>query len=257
MSIANFLKGLGMSGKLSSEKHLDRAHFALFQKNKGKAKTVRKLLPLLEDSEWNVRNAASSSIIFLVSKYPESKNEVISRLHSIVETSSLSIKLSILEILGKLKHYDSKPYLTKMLEESGYDLQYAAIRAIGYLDDVDVLYPLKNVVYAHDYITKRAAILSVIRIANSVKEEEIIEKLTPHIHLIIESYLELNKLDEAITKILDYGDPESFPDMKGYTESEIVKLESLIETKDYSVEMYQNFAKLIYPTYFPIVENSK
>jgi len=257
MSIANFLKGLGMSGKLNSEKHLDRAHFALFQKNKGKAKTVRKLLPLLEDSEWNVRNAASSSIIFLVSKYPESKNEVISQLHSIVETSSLSIKLSILEILGKLKHYDSKPYLTKMLEESGFDLQYAAIRAIGYLDDVDVLYPLKNVVYAHDYITKRAAILSVIRITNSVKEEEIIEKLTPHIHLIIESYLELNKLDEVVTKILDYGDPESFPDMKGYTESEIVKLESLIETKDYSVEMYQNFAKLIYPTYFPIVENSK
>jgi len=257
MSVENFLKGLGMGNKLHSEDPLDRVHFALFQKIKGKAKTVEKLLPLLEDSEWNVRNAASSSIIFLVSKYPESKKEVLSHLHSLVEKSSLSIKLSILEILGKLKHYDSKPYLIKMLEESGYDLQYAAIRAIGYLDDVDVLYPLKKVVYARDYITKRAAILSVIRITTSVKEEEIIKKLTPHIHLIIESYLELNKLDEVVTKILDYGDPESFPDMKGYTESEIVKLESLIETKDYSIEMYQNFAKLIYPTYFPIAENKK
>lgn len=255
MSIANFLTGLGIGRKLHSDNPLDRAHFALFQQIKGKAKTVRKLLPLLEDSEWNVRNAASSSIIFLVSKYPESKKEVLSQLHGIFEKSSLSIKLSILEVLGKLKHYDSKPYLIKMLEESGYDLQYAAIRAIGYLDDVDVLYPLKNVVYAHDYITKRAAILSVIRIAASVKEEEIVKKLTPHIHPIIESYLELNKLDEIVIKILDYGDPESFPDMKGYAESEIVKLESLIETQDYSVEMYQNFAKLIYPTYFPIAES--
>ncbi|MCG3224676.1 MAG: HEAT repeat domain-containing protein [Candidatus Heimdallarchaeota archaeon] len=255
MSIANFLKGLGMDRKLHSEIPLDRIHFAIFQQIKGKAKTVRKLLPLLEDSEWNVRNAAASSILFLISKYPESKKEVLSHLHDLVERSSLSIKLTILEVLGKLKHYDSKPYLIKMLEESGYDLQYAAIRAIGYLDDVDVLYPLKNVVYARDYITKRAAILSVIRITNSVKEEEIIKKLTPHIHLIIESYLELTKLDETVVKILDYGDPESFPDMKGYTESEIVKLESLIETKDYSVEMYQNFAKLIYPTYFPVAEN--
>ncbi|MBY8999410.1 MAG: HEAT repeat domain-containing protein [Candidatus Heimdallarchaeota archaeon] len=254
MSIIHFLKGLSMGRKLQSHEPLDRAHFALFQQIKGKTKTVGKLLPLLQDSDWNVRNAAASSIIFLASKYPEAKDEVLSHLHNIVETSSLSIKLSILEIIGKLKHYDSKPYLVKILEDSGYDLQYAAIRAIGYLDDVDVLYPLKNVVYVKDYITRRAALLSVIRITNSVNEDEILAKLTPHIHLIIESYIELNKLDEVMLKILDYGDEEAFPDMKGYSESEIVKLESLIETKDYSVEMYQNFAKLIYPTYFPIVE---
>ena len=84
MSIANFLKGLGMGRKLNSEIPLDRVQFALFQQIKGKVKTVRKLLPLLEDSEWNVRNAASSSILFLVSKYPESKNEVLSHLQGLV-----------------------------------------------------------------------------------------------------------------------------------------------------------------------------
>ena len=254
MSIVNFFKGLGMGRKLYSDVPLERAQFALFQQIKGKAKTVNKLLPLLQDSDWNVRNAATSSIIFLITEYPEAKDNVLSHLHNIVETSTLSVKLSILEVLGKLKHYDSKHYLVKMLEESGYDLQYAAIRAIGYLDDVDVLYSLKNVVYAKDYITRRAALLSVIRITDSVTEEEILSKLTPHIHLLIESYIELNKLDEVMLKIFDYGDPENFPNMKGYSESEIVKLESLIETKDYSVEMYQNFAKLIYPTYFPIAE---
>lgn len=257
MSFATFIKGINIGKKLRSLEPLDRAHFALFQQVKGKAKTVKKLLPLLQDSDWNVRNAAASSIIYLAKIFPEIKGEILSHLHDLLDESTLSIKLSILEVLGKLKHYDSKPYLVKILEESGYDLQYAAIRAIGYLDDVDVLYSFKNVVYAKDYITRRAAILSVIRITNSVKEDKILENLTPHIHLLIESYLELDNLGEVICKILDYGDPAKFPDMKGYTESEIVKLESLIEEKDYSVEMYQNFAKLIYPTYFPIHESSE
>ena len=133
-------------------------------------------------------------------------------------------------------------------------MQYAAIRAIGYLDDVDVLFPLGNVVYAQDYITRRAAILSVVRISESVKEETKIEKLTPHIHIIIESYLEVEKLGKIICGIMDFGEPDKFPGMKGYTESAIVKLEGLIEQKDYSVELYQNFAKLIFPLYFPIDE---
>ena len=63
-------------------------------------------------------------------------------------------------------------------------------------------------------------------------------------------------VDDFVVKILDYGDPESFPDMKGYTESEIVKLEGLIEQKDYSVELYQNFARLIFPVYFPLQEEN-
>ena len=183
------------------------------------------------------------------------KEEVLNYLHDLIETNSLAIKLSVLEVLGRLKDYTSKPFLVRLLEESDYDLQYAAIRAIGYLDDVDVLFPLKNVVYAKDYITRRAAILSVIRISNSVKEDEYLEKLTAHIHIVIESYLELDQLGKIICKIIDYGDPQTFPEMKGYIESEIVKLEGLIEERDYSVEMYQNFARLIFPVYFPIVED--
>ena len=251
----DFFRSLSINRKLRSNEPLDRAFFALFLQRKGKAKSIKKLLPLLEDSDWNVRNAAVSTIVDLVDKFPEIKNNVLNHLHKLLDESSLAVRLPILEAVGQLKDYASKPYLVKILEESGYDLQYAAIRAIGYLDDVDVLFPLKNVVYAHDYITRRAAILSVVRISDSVKEDKKIEKLTPHIHIIIESYLEIEKLGNLITKIMDYGEPDLFPGMKGYTESAIVKLEGLIEQKDYSVEIYQNFAKLIFPLYFPLDED--
>ena len=251
----DFFRGMFIGRKMKSELPLDRVHFTLFLQKKPKARNVKKILSLIEDTNWNVRNAATSTLIHLITQYPETKENVLEFLHDLLEKSSLAIKLSTLEVLGKMKDYSSKPYLVKILEESSYDLQYAAIRAIGYLDDVDVLYPLTDVVYAEDYITRRAAILSVIRISKSVKEEEQIEKLTSHIHIIIESYLELEQLGEIFCKILDYGDFNQFPKMKGYNESEIVKLEDLIEQKDYSVEMYQNFAKLIFPKYFPITEN--
>ena len=110
--------------------------------------------------------------------------------------------------------------------------------------------------YAKDYITRRAAILSVVRISNSVEEEQQTEKLTAHIHILIESYVEIDKLGDIIVKIMDFGDPSQFPEMKGYSESEIVKLESLIEQKDYSIEMYQNFSRLIFPIYFPLTDES-
>ncbi|MCG3255280.1 MAG: hypothetical protein KAU62_04270, partial [Candidatus Heimdallarchaeota archaeon] len=88
------------------------------------------------------------------------------------------------------------------------------------------------------------------------KEEEQSDKLTPHIHILIESYLELEQVGEIICKVMDYGNQSKFPDMRGYTESEIVKLEGLIEKKDYSVELYQNFARLIFPVYFPLQEEN-
>jgi len=256
MSLVNFFRGLFIGRKQKSDDPLDRANFALFLQKNGKAKSINKIYPLIEDSDWNVRNAAASTIVEYASKFPELKEKILSYLHDLIERSSLAIKLPTLEVLGRLKDYASKPYLVKILEESDYDLQYAAIRAIGYLDDTDVLYPLKNVVYAKDYITRRAAILSVVRIADSVKEEEQSDKLTPHIHILIESYLELEQVGEIICKIMDYGNHSEFPDMRGYTESEIVKLEGLIEKKDYSVEMYQNFARLIFPVYFPLQEEN-
>lgn len=251
----DFFRGLSINKKIKSNEPLDRAYYALFLQKKGKAKSIKKLQPLLEDSDWNVRNAAVSTVVYLVEKFPEIKENVLNHLHKLVDESTLAVRLSILEAIGQLKDYASKPYLVKILEESGYDLQYAAIRAIGYLDDVDVLFPLENVVYARDYITRRAAILSVVRISESAKEETKIGKLTPHIHIIIESYLEIEKLGNLICSIMDFGEPDQFPGMKGYTESAIVKLEGLIEQKDYSVELYQNFAKLIFPLYFPIDEN--
>ena len=252
MSLSDFLQKFSIGRKLKSEDPLERAFYSIFLERTGKAKNIDKIYLLLEDSDWNVRNAAASAIINLTTKFPEIKEKTLAHLHDLLEKRSLAIKLSILEVLGHLKDYASKPYLVKILEESDYDLQYAAIRAIGYLDDTDVLYPLKNVVYANDYITRRAAILSVIRISNSVSKEKELEQLTPHIHIIIEAYLELESLGNQICKILDYGDSTIFPKMKGYNESEIVKLEGLIEQKDYSIEMYQNFAKLIFPLYFPI-----
>ena len=252
----DFFRGLSLNKKMKSAEPLDRAYYALFLQKKEKVKSIKKLLPLLEDSDWNVRNAAVSTVVFLVDKFPEIKENILNHLHKLVDESTLAVRLSILEAIGQLKDYASKPYLVKILEESGYDLQYAAIRAIGYLDDVDVLLPLENVVYARDYITRRAAILSVVRISESVKEETKIEKLTPHIHIIIESYLEVEKLGKIICGIMDFGEPDKFPEMKGYTESAIVKLEGLIEQKDYSVELYQNFAKLIFPLYFPVDENA-
>lgn len=256
MSFLDFLRGLTIGRKLKSQDPLDRAYFSLFIRRRGKAKDIKRIYPLIEDSDWNVRNAAASTMVELSSKYPTIKQNVLAHLHNLVENSSLAIKLSTLEVLGHLKDYGSKPYLVKILEESGFDLQYAAIRAIGYLDDVDVLYPLKNLVYARDYITRRAAILSVVRIANSVKEEDQVEKMTNHTHIILESYLELGELGEIICKILDFAEADKLPDMKGYSESEIVKLEGLIELKDYTPEIYQNFARLIFPVYFPLDEET-
>ncbi len=252
MSLLDFFRKLSIGKKAKSDDPLERAYYSIFTERTGKAKDLAKIYPLIEDPDWNVRNAAASAIINLNNRFPEIKDKTLTHLHDLLEKRSLAIKLSILEVLGHLKDYASKPYLVKILEESDYDLQYAAIRAIGYLDDSDVLYPLKNVVYAKDYITRRAAILSVIRISNSINKEKELEELTPHIHIIIEAYLELKALGEQICKILDYGDSTSFPKMKGYNESEIVKLEGLIEKKDYSAEIYQNFARLIFPLYFPI-----
>ncbi|TFG10443.1 HEAT repeat domain-containing protein [Candidatus Heimdallarchaeota archaeon] len=254
MSFLDFWRSLSISRKLKSQDPLDRAYFSLFIRKNGKAKDIKRIYPLLEDSDWNVRNAAASTMVSLARTNPEIKQEVLEHLHGLVEQSSLAIKLSTLEVLGHLKDYGSKPYLVKILEESDYDLQYAAIRAIGYLDDVDVLYSLKNVVYAKDYITRRAAIMSVVRIANSVEEEKQVEKLTDHTHIILESYLELDELGEIICKILDYAVKDKLPGMKGYSESEIVKLEGLIEQKDYNIEIYQNFSRLIFPIYFPLDE---
>ena len=256
MSLVNFFRKITIGGKQKSIDPLDRAYFALFIQKNGKVKSINKIFPLIVDSDWNVRNAAASTLVEFASKFPELKVKILDHLHDLIEKSSLAVRLSTLEVLGHLKDYASKPYLVKILEESDYDLQYAAIRAIGYLDDVDVLYPLKNVVYARDYITRRAAILSVVRIANSVAEEEQSDKLTPHIHILVESYLELEQVGDIICKVMDFGDRDKFPDMKGYTESEIVKLEGLIEQKDYSVEMYQNFARLIFPVYFPLQEET-
>ena len=256
MSFIDFLRSLTIGRKLKSNDPLDRAYFSLFIRRRGKAKDIKKIYPLIIDSDWNVRNAAASTMVELSNRFPEIKQGILDYLHTLIEESSLAIKLSTLEVLGHLKDYASKPYLVKILEESDYDLQYAAIRAIGYLDDVDVLYPLKNVVYARDYITRRAAILSVVRIANSVQEEDQVDKLTDHTHILLESYLELDELGDIICKIFDYAEVDNLPDMKGYSESEIVKLEGLIEQKDYSVEMYQNFARLIFPVYFPLDEEA-
>jgi len=238
--------------KRSSEEALDRIKVALFLKKKGKESDLKYIYPLLEDKDWNVRNAAASTLIRLVSLYPHVKASVLDHMHKLIGSASLAIKLTILEVLGKLKDYSSKEIIVKILDESDFDLQYAAIRAIGFLDDVDVLYSLKNVVYVKDYITRRAAILSIIRIANSVEESKQIEELTPHIHLLIEAYIELNELSDIIYKILDYGDPDNFPEMRGYTEFEIVKLETLLEEHDYRVGVYQNFSRLVYPLYFPL-----
>ena len=252
MSLLDFFQKFSIGRKFKSENPLERAYYSVFMERTGKVKNIDKLYILLEDLDWNVRNAAASAIISLNFEFPEIKERTLKHFHDLLDKSSLAIKLSILEVLGHLKDYASKPYLVKILEESDYDLQYAAIRAIGYLDDTDVLYPLKNVIYAKDYITRRAAILSVIRISNSVSKEKVLDLLTPHIHLIIEAYLELEALGEYICQILDYGDSTMFPNMKGYNESEIVKLEGLIEQKDYSAEIYQNFSRLIFPLYFPL-----
>ncbi len=170
-----FFRGLSINKKIKSNEPLDRAYYALFLQRKGKAKSTKKLLPLLEDSDWNVRNAAVSTVVYLVEKFPEIKETILNHLHKLVDESTLAVRLPILEAIGQLKDYASKPYLVKILKESGYDLQYAAIRAIGYLDDVDVLFPLGNVVYAQDYITRRAAILSLVRISKSLIEETKIE----------------------------------------------------------------------------------
>ncbi|MHA1114719.1 MAG: HEAT repeat domain-containing protein [Candidatus Heimdallarchaeaceae archaeon] len=241
-----------MIKKLRSEIDLDRLKAVLFLRKKGKDKDIDNLLPLLSDKDWNVRNATALTIIKLVNLYPEKKEEILLKLHQLLEKRSLATKLSVLEILGQLRDYSSKDFIKKIIEESDYDLQYAAIRAIGYLDDVDILSSLKEVVYSKDYITRRAVIFSILRIVNSVEEEKKVELLTPHIHLLIQVYLELNELGEVIYKILDYGDPEQFPGMKAYSEFEIIRLTSLIEQYDYRVPVYKNFAKIIYPLYFPL-----
>ncbi|RLG11460.1 hypothetical protein DRN69_07705 [Candidatus Pacearchaeota archaeon] len=241
-----------MIKKLGSEIDLDRLKAVLFLRKKGKDKDINNLLPLLSDKDWNVRNATALTIIKLVNLYPEKKEEILLKLHQLLEKRSLTTKLSVLEILGQLRAYSSKDFIKKIIEESDYDLQYAAIRAIGYLDDVDILSSLKEVVYSKDYITRRAVIFSILRIVNSVEEEKKVELLTPHIHLLIQVYLELNELGEVIYKILDYGDPEQFPGMKPYSEFEIIRLTSLIEQYDYRVPVYKNFAKIIYPLYFPL-----
>ncbi len=238
--------------KRSSENALDRVSVALFLKKEGKAEDMVYLLPYLNDKDWNVRNAAASALIELAITFPEIKESLLSKLHEQVKQGKLAEKLVILEILGKLKDYSSKETIVKILNESDYDLQYAAIRAIGFLDDVDVLYSLKNVVYVKDYITRRAALLSIVRIANSIEKEDRVKQLTPHVHLLIEAYVELNQLGESIYEILEFGDPDYFPEMRGYSEFEIVKLESLLEERDYRVIVYQNFAKLIFPLYFPL-----
>lgn len=251
----SFIKRLFILPKRNSDDPLARIKVALFLKNNGSKNDLGVLYSLLKDSNWNVRNAGAQTIIDLVKRTPEVKKAVLDDLHDILQESSLGVKIAVLEILGKLKAYSSKPYLLNILEESGYDLQYAAIRAIGFLDDVDVLSSLSKVVYAKDYITRRAAILSVVRISNSVKEEKQLDALTPHIHLLFESYVELTELGEIIKKILDHGNPANFPKMKGYTEFEIIKLEVLLEEAPYRPEMYQNFSKLIFPVYFPVSKN--
>ncbi|MHA1686233.1 MAG: HEAT repeat domain-containing protein [Candidatus Heimdallarchaeaceae archaeon] len=238
--------------KQRSENPLDRLRIALFLNKNGTEKDVELLYELIENKDWNVRNAAAAALIAMVQKYPTLKSSVLDFLHKLLETKSLATKLTTMEILGKLKDYTSKPFLKQILEESDYDLQYAAIRAIGYLDDIDLLESLKSVVYAKDYITRKAALLTVVRLVESVPENERIEKLTPYLHLLIEVYIELNQLGDEICNILDYGEPEQLPEMKGYCEYEIVKLESLINSRSYSPEMYRNFAKVIYPLYFVV-----
>ena len=240
--------------KKSSDNNLDLIKLSLFLNKYGKQGDTSLLYPYLEHNDWNVRNAASSALVALSKKYPLIKNEMLTTLHKFLEKDSLLIKLTVLEILGQLKDHSSKPFLIKLLEESDYDLQYAAVKAIGFLDDVDILTNLELVAYVKDYITKRAAILSVIRIVESTKED-IVEKLTPHIHLLFESYIELSELGDYISKILDYGDFTNFSKMRGYTEFAIIKLEELLEKIEYNPIIYQNFAKLIYPMYFPISEH--
>ena len=239
-----------MLKKINSPEKIERLKVTLYLKEKGKIADLDTLFKLLKDEDWNVRNASAQALLTLIERYPILKDQALKTLHNLIKESSLSVKLPILEVLGKLKDYKSKPYLQKLLEESDYDLLYAAVRAIGFLTDVDILASLKNVVYAKDYITRRAALLSVIRIVNAIEPENRVKVLASHIHLLMEVYLELNELGDIICEILDYGDPQDFPEMKGYNEYEIVKLEELLERKDYSVEMYRNFSKLIYPQYF-------
>lgn len=256
MSLLTAFKRWRILRKQNSDDALDRLHVALFLEKYGTAKDLELLHKYIEDKDWNVRNATAAAIISILNKYPDAKNSTLELLHKLIGTKSLATKLTTMEIMGQLKDYASKPYLQKVLEESDYDLQYAAIKAIGYLDDIDLLESLKNVVYAKDYITRKAALLTVVRLVKSVPEEGKIEKITKYVHLLIEAYIELNELGEEICNILDYGDPSMFPEMRGYCEYEIVKLEALINSKSYSPEMYRNFAKIIYPVYF-VVEGEK
>lgn len=252
----NFLKRPIILRKKDNEDALNRLKVLFYLKEKGKETDLILVYTFLHDSDWNVRNAAASTLLELIEVYPEHKENTLNHLHDLIEISSLSVKLVVLEILGKMQDYSSKEIIAKILEESDYDLQYAAIRSIGFLDDVDVLHSLKNVIYVKDYITRRAAIHSIIRITKSVKEDNKLEQLTPHIHLLVEAYIELGELKDIVYKIFDFGDSNLFPEMRGYSEYEIIRLEALLNENDYSVEAYQNFARLIYPLYFP-VKNEK
>ena len=79
----SFFKVMFIGRKLKSDEPLDRAHFALFLQKKPKARNVKKILTLIEDSDWNVRNAASSTLINLVAKFPEIKEKVLEYLHDL------------------------------------------------------------------------------------------------------------------------------------------------------------------------------
>ena len=73
----DFFKRLTINRKLKSREPLDRAFFALFLQRKRKAKSIKKLLPLLEDEDWNVRNATVSTVVILVETFPEIKENAL------------------------------------------------------------------------------------------------------------------------------------------------------------------------------------
>lgn len=243
-----------LEGKLAAEAEIVRIKALKDLSRKANPKSIQALFQRFSDPSPNVRNFAARALASVCEAHPEASENVINQAEDVARNAGLASRIAAIQLLGQLESESSVELMLEIMVESGYDLQYAAVRALHYEASPRILGALGSVVHVKDYVTRRAAVLSAKDVIERVPPAQWTEVLTEHLHLLIGIHLDISAVSDILTTVLDNAANEALPAPRGYTEFDLVKLRRMLEQVEYSRYMYDSLWKITFPAYHPLEE---
>jgi hypothetical protein len=219
----------------------------------GKYKHVEKIVPFLASPNHSLRNKASDSL-----------KQIYKRLEDIVEkaafekliygefevSSSLTQKLSIIEVVGQFSLQKREEFLGPLLRETENDLQYIVIRSLADTKNFDLLDGVLETADTRDLILRKSALKTWYE---GIKLHDISDAISycgPRIHYVIRAAYELQTKGEFLRELLGNINSNDLPTPKAYPDFIIRYFTELLGNWEYDPEAYRAIHALLVPSYF-------